>query len=98
MFDRLHADSCRDPWESDWKEALREIPLRELTPLLKSSAPPLPTYRWTTFGEAAAAFRLAVILGPLKELVLKRSTALACQDVRPNSTANGPTFRSSKRL
>ena len=41
--------------------------------------------RWTPFGEAAAAFRLALVLGPSKELVLKRSTVLAWEDVRSSN-------------
>lgn len=79
MFVRLNTHYFRSPWANDWKDAEREIPLAELTQLLKS--PTAPTYRWTPFGEAAAAFRPAVVLGPLKDLVLKRSTALAWEDV-----------------
>ncbi len=82
MFVRLNTHYFRSPWVNDWKDAPQEIPLSELSKLVKSNTPPSPTYRWTPFGEAAAAFRIAVALGPLKDLVLKRSTVLAWEDVR----------------
>ena len=85
MFVRLNTHYFRNPWANEWKEAEREIPLAELSRLLKSPTAPTPTYRWTPFGEAAAAFKLAVVLGPLKELVLKRSTVLAWEDVRASN-------------
>jgi hypothetical protein len=85
MFVRLNTHYFRNPWANEWKDAEREIPLAELTNLLKSPTAPTPTYRWTPFGEAAAAFRLAVVLGPLKDLVLKRSTVLAWEDVRSSN-------------
>jgi hypothetical protein len=85
MFVRLNTHYFRNPWANDWKEAEREIPLEELSRLLKSPTPPTPTYRWTPFGEAAAAFKLAVVLSPLKDLVLKRSTVLAWEDVRASN-------------
>ena len=81
MFVRLNTHYFRNPWVNEWKDA-QEIPLAELSKLVKSNTPPSPTYRWTPFGEAAAAFRIAVTLGPLKDLVLKRSTVLAWEDVR----------------
>ncbi|MBL8238131.1 MAG: hypothetical protein JNM66_11960 [Bryobacterales bacterium] len=85
MFVRFNTHYFRSPWANEWKDAEREVPLAELTALLKSPTPPTPTYRWTPFGEAAAAFRLAVVLGPLKDLVLKRSTVLAWEDVRSSN-------------
>ncbi len=85
MFVRLNTHYFRNPWANEWKDAQREIPLDEMSRLLRSPTPPTPTYRWTPFGEAAAAFRLAVILGPLKDLVLKRSTVLAWEDVRSSN-------------
>ena len=81
MFVRLNTHYFRNPWVNEWKDS-QEIPLAELSKLVKSNTPPSPTYRWTPFGEAAAAFRIAVALGPLKDLVLKRSTVLAWEDVR----------------
>lgn len=81
MFVRLNTHYFRNPWVNEWKDA-QEIPLAELSKLVKSNTQPSPTYRWTPFGEAAAAFRIAVALGPLKDLVLKRSTVLAWEDVR----------------
>lgn len=85
MFVRFNTHYFRSPWANEWKDAEKEVPLAELTALLKSPTPPTPTYRWTPFGEAAAAFRLAVVLGPLKDLVLKRSTVLAWEDVRSSN-------------
>lgn len=85
MFVRFNTHYFRSPWANSWGEAEREIPLDELGKLLKSPTAPTPTYRWTPFGEAAAAFRLGVVLGPWKDLVLKRSTALAWEDVRTSN-------------
>jgi hypothetical protein len=82
MFVRLNTHYFRSPRANEWKEAEREIPLEELSRVLNTPTRPTPTYRWTPFGEAAAAFRLAVVLSPLKELVLKRSTVRASEDVR----------------
>lgn len=85
MFVRFNTHYFRSPWANNWDEAGREIPLEELGKLLKSPTAPTPTYRWTPFGEAAAAFRLGVVLGPWKDLVLKRSTVLAWEDVRTSN-------------
>jgi hypothetical protein len=85
MFVRLNSQYFRNPLANHWPEAEREIPLAELSSLLKSPTPPTPTYRWTPFGEAAAAFRLAVVLGPSKDLVLKRSTSLSWEDVHSSN-------------
>ena len=85
MFVRFNTHYFRNPWANDWKEAERDIPLAELGRLLKSPTAPAPTYRWAPFGEAAAAFRLALVLGPLKDLVLKRSTVLSWEDVRSSN-------------
>lgn len=85
MFVRLNTHYFRNPWVNDWKEAEQEIPLAELSRLVKSPTAPSPTYRWTPFGEAAAAFRLAAVLSPSKDLVLKRSTVLSWEDVRASN-------------
>jgi hypothetical protein len=85
LFVRLNTHYFRNPVANHWPEAEREIPLKELGQLLKSPTPPTPTYRWTPFGEAAAAFRLAVVLGPSKDLVLKRSTSLSWEDVHSSN-------------
>ena len=85
LFVRLNSQYFRNPLANHWPEAEREIPLKELSELLKSPTPPAPTYRWTPFGEAAAAFRLAVVLGPSKDLVLKRSTSLSWEDVNASN-------------
>lgn len=85
MFVRLNSHYFRNPWVNEWKDAETQIPLKELSKLVGSPTPPSPTYRWTPFGEAAAAFRLATVLGPLKDLVLKRSTVLAWEDVRSSN-------------
>lgn len=85
MFVRLNTQYFRNPLANHWPEAEREIPLKELGQLLKSPTAPSPTYRWTPFGEAAAAFRLAGVLGPSKDLVLKRSTSLSWEDVHASN-------------
>ncbi len=85
MFVRFNTQYFRSPWANNWGEAEKEIPLEEIGKLLKSPTAPTPTYRWTPFGEAAAAFRLGVVLGPWKDLVLKRSTVLAWEDVRTSN-------------
>jgi len=85
MFVRFNSHYFRNPAANDWTDAEREIPLAELGKVLQSPTPPSPTYRWTPFGEAAASFRLAAVLGPLKELVLKRSTSLSWEDVRASN-------------
>lgn len=86
LFVRFHHYYFRNPWVNEWSEVQRTIPLAEMEKLLQSPTPASETHRWTPFGEAMAAFRLARILGPLKEnLELKRSTALAWEDVRSNN-------------
>jgi hypothetical protein len=83
LFIRFHSTYYRDPAVNEWAEAQRMLPLDEYRQALKSPTPPAETRRWTPFGEAAAAFRLATILGQRKEdLVLKRSVSLAWEDVR----------------
>ncbi len=85
LFVRLNSQYFRNPLANNWPEAATEIPLAELSRVLKSPTPPTPTYRWTPFGEAAAAFRLALALGPSKDLVLKRSTSLSWEDVHASN-------------
>lgn len=85
LFVRFNSQYFRNPLANHWPEAAREIPLDDLGKLLKSPTPPTPTYRWTPFGEAAAAFRLAAMLGSSKDLVLKRSTSLSWEDVRASN-------------
>jgi hypothetical protein len=82
LFVRLNSHYFRNPWANNWEEAEREIPLAELSRLLQAPVPPSASYRWTPFGEAAAAFRLAMVLGRRKDLVLKRSIVLPWEDVR----------------
>jgi hypothetical protein len=86
LFVRFHSYYFRNPWANEWEDVERKVPLEELRKLLKSPTAPSETHRWTPFGEAMAAFRLATVLAPLKEdLVMKRSTVLAWEDVRGNN-------------
>ncbi|MDX2153293.1 MAG: hypothetical protein SFV54_21285 [Bryobacteraceae bacterium] len=85
LFIRFHNHYFRNPWTNSWEQVQRDVPLEEMRRILKSPTEPAPTYRWTPFGEAAAAFRLATVLSPVHNLVLKRSVALAWEDVRHNN-------------
>ncbi|HBY64463.1 MAG TPA: hypothetical protein DEH78_31980 [Solibacterales bacterium] len=85
LFIRFHSFYFRNPWTNSWDEVRRDVPLEGMRSLLKTPTDPSPTYRWTPFGEAAAAFRLASVLSPAHNLVLKRSIALAWEDVRHNN-------------
>ena len=86
LFIRFHHDYYRNPWVNEWPEAEKTLPLREMEKLLGSKTPASETHRWTPFGEAMAAFRLARVLGPLKEdMELKRSSVMAWEDVRASN-------------
>ena len=86
LFVRFHSHYFRNPWANEWSEVEREVPLAELAKLLKSPSAPSATHRWTPLGEAVAAFRLGTMLAPVKQdLLLKRSTVLAWEDVRSNN-------------
>lgn len=83
LFIRFHSTYYRDPTANDWEEAQKLLPLEKYREFLGAPTAPQETRRWTPFGEAAAAFRLASILGRHKEeLVLKRSVSLAWEDIR----------------
>lgn len=83
LFIRFHSAYFRDPWTNDWETAQKNLPLDAMARLLRSQSSPAETHRWTPFGEAAAAFRLASVLGPHRsDIVLKRSTVLSWEDVR----------------
>lgn len=86
LFVRFHHHYFRNPWANEWDEVEKVVPLEELRRLLDSPTPPSETRRWTPLGEALAAFRLATFLAPVKrDLVLKRSTTLAWEDVKTNN-------------
>lgn len=86
LFVRFHSHYFRNPWANEWPQVEQQVPLAELAKLLKSPTAPSPTHRWTPLGEAVAAFRLGTMLAPVKQdLVLKRSTVLAWEDVRSNN-------------
>jgi hypothetical protein len=86
LFVRFHNHYFRNPWANEWGEVEKAVPLEELGKLLKSPTPPSETRRWTPLGEALAAFRLAAFLAPVKrDIVLKRSTTLAWEDVKTNN-------------
>lgn len=86
LFVRFHHHYFRNPWANEWGEVEKAVPLDELRKLLNSPTPPSETRRWTPLGEALAAFRLASVLAPVKrDVVLKRSTRLAWEDVKTNN-------------
>jgi hypothetical protein len=86
LFVRFHHHYFRNPWANEWEEVERVVPLEELKRLLASPSPPSETRRWAPLGEALAAFRLATVLSPVKrDLVIKRSTTLAWEDVKTNN-------------
>lgn len=93
LFIRFHDQYYRHHLANKWEEAPGIVPLEELRRLLKSPTPPTETRRWTPLGEAMAAFRLAMFLGPVRpDLSLKRSTVLAWEDVKVNDLIFlGPT-------
>lgn len=86
LFVRFHHHYFRNPWANEWDEVEKAVPLEELRKLLDSPTPPTETRRWTPLGEALAAFRLGAFLAPIKrDVVLKRSTTLAWEDVKTNN-------------
>lgn len=83
LFVRFHSKYFRDPEFNDWAEVRKALPLERYRQMLESPTAPMETRRWTPFGEAVAAFRLAAVLGRYKEeVVLKRSVSLAWEDIR----------------
>jgi hypothetical protein len=86
LFVRFHNHYFRNPWANDWEEVEKAVPLEAMRKLLESPTAPSETRRWTPLGEAMAAFRLASMLAPVKrEVLLKRSTTLAWEDVKTNN-------------
>jgi hypothetical protein len=85
LFVRFHNHYFRNPWVNDWESAQKEIPIEEMRRLLQAPTAAAETHRWAPFGEAASAFRLAMVLGPSRQMVLKRSITLAWEDVRSSN-------------
>lgn len=86
LFVRFHHHYFRNPWANDWAQVEKAVPLKEMEKILNSPTQAAETHRWTPFGEAMAAFRIASVLSPVKEdMMLKRSTVMAWEDVRANN-------------
>jgi hypothetical protein len=83
LFIRFHNQYFRNPLANSWKEVQEKVPLEEMKKFLGAPTAPAETRRWTPLGEAMAAFRMAMVLGPVRpDLTLKRSSVLAWEDVR----------------
>ncbi|HRJ19862.1 MAG TPA: hypothetical protein PLF84_12495 [Bryobacteraceae bacterium] len=83
MFIRFHNQYFRNPLANSWEEVQEKVPLEEMRRFLGAPTAPAETRRWTPLGEAMAAFRMAMVLGPVRpDLTLKRSSVLAWEDVR----------------
>ncbi|MCL4792999.1 MAG: hypothetical protein KJZ84_00480 [Bryobacteraceae bacterium] len=86
LFIRFHNQYFRHPQANTWPDVERIVPLEDLRRTLGAPTAPAETRRWTPLGEAMAAFRLAMVLGPARpDTGLKRSTTLAWEDVKSNS-------------
>jgi hypothetical protein len=83
LFVRFHNQYYRHPMANTWPEVEKTVPLEALRRLLQAPTEPAETRRWTPLGEAMAAHRLAMVLGPVRpDASLKRSTALAWEDIK----------------
>ncbi len=86
LFIRFHNQYFRNPLANTWPDVEQKVPLEAMTELLRTPTTPAETRRWTPLGEAMAAFRMAMVLGPVRpDASLKRSTTLAWEDVKSNN-------------
>jgi hypothetical protein len=86
LFIRFSTSYYRDPNANDWETARKQVPMEEMTRLLKAPTAATETRRWVPFGEATAAVRLTALLAERREeILLKRSSSLSWEDVRQSN-------------
>jgi hypothetical protein len=87
FFIRFGPVFFRNPYVNDMQSARAEIPLEALQKALGTDKEARESRRFTGMGEASALFEVARTLAPHRpDMLLKRSSVLAWEDLRTHST------------